>query len=76
MLKIEIKLVPFGLVSREKLLGTLEIVNKGGDKKTGNYVATDGVSKVEVEIENYPRILGWGHLVALAATKLWNKSEN
>lgn len=38
MIRVEVKLVPFGIETMEKLLGVIEIVNDGtGNLQAGNY---------------------------------------
>ena len=39
MIEVDIKLIPFGILSRTESIGTITIINdESGNHKTGNYI--------------------------------------
>lgn len=59
MLEIDIKLVPFGIKDRERVIARMTIWNDAsGDHETGNYgykIVTDRDEEYSGEYKNFPR---------------------
>lgn len=79
MLRVEIKLIPFGFKDLEKTLGVVEIINDGtGDLRVGNYdvllsdegmFTTDGESRLlsSARLEGFKRMKAGPYQILLAA---------
>jgi len=69
MLRVTLEIVPFGIESVKRTIGTLEISNVGGNHKVGSYSVTatdrDG-GKHFAQIERYRRGRGGWNLVKKA----------
>lgn len=72
MLRVTVELLPHGDESQRKVLDVIDIVNDGtGSESVGNY-RIDTVDVKGTRLDNFARSQGYGRLVALALSTVFD----